>query len=427
MELKWIAEAIPVTDGNTIFEKFDVARYIDMSENYKKLLGGEKKRFKGLDDYITKNGGPSINPLQKNYKKLLDEIDANIEKDLYYDILPVDVYSEKDTIMDLLSSLENENYIKELYRKKKLRVTGDLKSDTSVKLMDCLRQGRSLLQSGQMANMLSKPLIDFYAASAYAYASIVINSPLHKSIDSLKGSHGHTYSHLKGAIEFGGKIPAGTFIDLLASVSVVQIVTPYVRFKYITIPSLEFVQTHEINISLFVLLSMVPELHDQVSIIDSNHSIVHKLIIRSEVVNKKIAYVFEIGDGISKPNFNSLKSTFNNTDDVKDVNGKCVITILADDIVQIMPTIYQDFRGELWYIEPPIKGLYIPEICLHFLIISALCNIMRYSPHEWNNILSNKLSSDFSLLISKYLRLFELKYPMLLTQQLSNFLPLIKS
>ena len=91
-----------------------------------------------------------------------------------------------------------------------------------------------------------------------------------------------------------------------------------------------------------------------------------------------------------------------------------------------MPTIYQDTRGRLWYIDPLIEGFYLPEICLHYLIISALCNIMRYSPHEWNNILSNKISSEFSLLVSKYLRLFELKYPMLVVQQLTNFAPVIK-
>ena len=50
-------------------------------------------------------------------------------------------------------------------------------------------------------------------------------------------------------------------------------------------------------------------------------------------------------------------------------------------------------------------------MCLHFLIISALCNIMRYSPHHWSNILTNKVSPQYSLLISKYLRLFEIKYP----------------
>ena len=92
-----------------------------------------------------------------------------------------------------------------------------------------------------------------------------------------------------------------------------------------------------------------------------------------------------------------------------------------------MPTIYHDIHGNLWYINQLVEGFHLPEICLHFLIISALCNIMRYSPYEWNNILSNKISSDFSLLISKYLRLFELKYPMLVVQQLTEFLPTIKS
>ena len=113
-------------------------------------------------------------------------------------------------------------------------------------------------------------------------------------------------------------------------------------------------------------------------------------------------------------------------EEIKDANGKYTINVPADKITNIIPTIYQDINGKLWYIDPLIDGFYLPEICLHFLIISALCNIMRYSPYEWNNILSNKISSDFSLLISKYLRLFELKYPMLLVQQLTNFLPVIK-
>ena len=75
-------------------------------------------------------------------------------------------------------------------------VRNGLNTGEATILLDCLkRQGRSLLQAGQKAELLAKPLIDFYAASAYAYAIIVINSPLHKSISSLKGSHGHTYNH----------------------------------------------------------------------------------------------------------------------------------------------------------------------------------------------------------------------------------------
>lgn len=350
---------------------------------------------------------------------------ANVDHGKFFSILPVDLYSEKDTIMDLLSSLETENYIKAAYKSKKLKVTGELRTDTAIKLTDSIRQGRSLLQSAYAANMLSKPLINFYAASAYAYATIVINSPLHKALDSLKGSHGHTYNHLKNTVEFGGKTPSGTFIDLLASIYMPQIVTESVSFRYSALPSLDFIQSHEVSISLMALLSTVPELHDQAMQIPDVPNSVYPLKIKSIVKKETVVYVFEIGNGIEKPSATSLKTIFK-TDDVVEANGKYTVDVPVNKIRDIMPTIYQDTRGGLWYIEPLIEGLYLPEICLHYLIISALCNIMRYSPHEWNNILSNKVSSEFSLLISKYLRLFELKYPMLVVQQLTNFAPVIK-
>ena len=225
MELKWIAQANPLQTGNHFFEEFDLAGYTELSENFKKLPNTEKSKYKGIEDYITTMGGLTLTPTQKNYKKFMDEIISNLDLDAYYNILPVNIYSEKETIMDLLASLENVNYIKSLYKSKKTQVTGELNTDTAEKLMDSIRQGRSLLQSAQVANMLSKPLIDFYAASAYAYATIVINSPLHKALNSLKGSHGHTYNHEDATIEFGGKTPSGTFTDLLASIYFPQIVT----------------------------------------------------------------------------------------------------------------------------------------------------------------------------------------------------------
>ena len=92
---------------------------------------------------------------------------------------------------------------------------------------------------------------------------------------------------------------------------------------------------------------------------------------------------------------------------------------------KIMPCIYQDIKGELYYIDVPLKGVVIPEVCIHYLIISSLCNIMRYSPYEWNKLLTNKVSSSFSLLINRYLRLFEQKFPMILVQYLSNYCPMV--
>lgn len=426
MKLEWIVEATPVTGGNLIFQEFDITKYNDLSGEFLTLTPEERKQYKGIEDYVKKKYGIEINNAQKNYKRVMEEIDSNLAAESYLGILPVDLYSEHDTVIDLLASLENENYIKEIYKVKKTRVSSGLNSETAIKLADSIHQGRCLLQSAQKSNMLSKPLIDFYAASAYAYAAIVINSPLHKSLDSLKGSHGHTYNHIDGTIEFGGDVPSGTFIDLLASIYYAQIITKDICFKYITLPSIEFVQNHKICISLIALLSSVPELQDQVSRIPNSQHIVHKMNIKCEVVNKNVSYVFEIGDGKSKPRYDVLEATFSNNS-INDVNGKYLVTVPAEDIAHISPTIYQDIRGELYYVEPLIKELYMPEICLHFLIISALCNIMRYSPHEWNNIMTNKISSDFSLLISKYLRLFELKYPMLLTQQFTNFLPIIIS
>ena len=426
MELKWFATALPSTTGNHFIEAFDITSYNKLNNAYASLDIEEKKKYKGIEDYIARNGGPSLSSEERNYKKYIDEITEKQNCGKTYSILPVDLYSENNTIMDLLSSLETENYIKSTYKAKKLKVTGELRTDTATKLTDAIRQGRSLLQSAQTANMLSKPLIDFYAASAYAYASIVINSPIHKSLDSLKGSHGHTYNHKDNTIEFGGKIPSGTFIDLLASIYMPQVVTDTISLQYSALPSLDYIQNHEISISLLALLSAVPELRDQVIQIPGVRKIVYPLIINNNIKTGEVVYAFEIGNGVEKPAEESLKRIFN-VDKIVEANGKYIVEVPANKMLNAMPTIYQDCRGSFWYVDPLVEGLYLPEICLHYLIISALCNIMRYSPHEWNNILSNKISSEFSLLISKYLRLFELKYPMLVVQQLTNFSPVIKT
>lgn len=426
MEINWIAQATNMKSSNISIEKYDVQKFLELSKQYEQLSGSEKGKYRGVENYIAQNGGPTLSSAQKNYKKILEEIEKHNEAQDYFDILPVDIYSEKETIMDLLASLENENYIKEIYKTKKLCSNGGLNTNNAINLMDCIRQGRSLLESSKSANMISKPLIDFYAASAYAYATIVINSPLHKSLESLKGSHGHTYNHKNGTIEFGGNVPSGTFVDLMISNYLPQVVAEETRFRYNVLPSLFFIQENEIKISLIALLSTVPELQDQSKRISCSKKLVYDLSIKSGVEKGKVTYTFQIGDGINKPDYSKLEKVFPNST-IKEENGKYVVNVPSGNVEKISPTIYHDIYGKLWYVESLIDGMYLPEICVHFLIISALCNIMRYSPHEWNNIVSNKISSDFSLLISKYLRLFDLKYPMLLVQQLTNFLPVIKS
>ena len=122
-----------------------------------------------------------------------------------------------------------------------------------------MRQGRRLLEAAQSANVLAKPLIDFYAATAYAYALIVINSPLHKGLESLKGSHGHSYNHGENSVEFGGEIPRGTFLDLLCATPVQYI---YCRnndtdkdgvINFSLLDSIDLIQQSNIKISLLTL------------------------------------------------------------------------------------------------------------------------------------------------------------------------------
>ena len=424
METNWNASIVPIAKGSKLFETFDAGTYDKKVDEYIGLKGEQKALYKGKDDYVEKHGGPVLTPLNINYKRIKDEVELRIERGAAPEILLIDSFMQDKLVQDLLSSLENENHIKEIYPEKKLKVTGGINTTEATVLMECIRQGRILLQAGREAEMIAKPLIDFYAASAYAYAIIVINSPIRKSIDSLKGSHGHMYVHQKSSIDFGGDIPSGTFLDLLGAIPMAQITTRNINLKYSLINSIDVVQNHNISISLLTLLSMVPELNKLYGLYDNQHKIVHKLNVDFQMVNTSVIYNFYIGDGIHKPGLERLKKQFK-TERVTENHGSLQVSVSLENLKDICPTIYQDIKGNLWYIESPIEGVVIPELCLHFLIISALCNIMRYSPHEWSNILNNKISSQFSLLISEYIRLFEKKFPMLVVQYLTNYLPLL--
>ena len=190
--------------------------------------------------------------------------------------------------------------------------------------------------------------------------------------------------------------------------------------NYSVVDSIDYIQNHSISLSLTALLSMIPELTSYYNRFDEEHRLVHKLNIDTSVVNSKIVYNFYIGDGITKANIDKIKESFK-TNRVTDNQGSLRVEVEAEKLQYIMPIIYKDIKGDLWYVETPIDGMYIPEICLHFLIISALCNIMRYSPNEWSGILNNKISSAYSLLIRRYIELFETKFPMLVVSHLTDY------
>lgn len=412
-------------NGSKIFEKCDEEAYEKSKDSFENMTAEQKSKYKGLEDYLEKAVGLKLSAYNRCYLKLVCEINFRLASSAIPEVLPIDVVLYDQSTTDLLNSLETNEYIKEVYRKKKANVKDGLNTSKATVLLECMRQGRILLQAGQKAEILAKPLIDFYAASAYAYAIIVINSPLHKSIETLKGSHGHNYDHSDGTINFGGSIPTGTFLDLLFSIPVSQIHYNNLDIKYSLLPSLEFIQSHSISISLLSLLSMVPELQSYYTNVEPSSRVVHKISIDTGIINSKITYNFYIGDGVNKPNRVKLESCFK-TNNITENQGSYKVTVDSDSLSHISPTIYQDIKGDLWYVESPVDGLVMPELCLHFLIISALCNIMRYSPHEWNTILTNNVSQPFSLLINRYIGLFELKFPMIATQYLTNYNPILQ-
>ena len=81
-----------------------------------------------------------------------------------------------------------------------------------------------------------------------------------------------------------------------------------------------------------------------------------------------------------------------------DANGYTIPKVVTPADGQTRPEILQEAMGGSVdeNLNITTDDLVLPEISLHYLIISALCNIMRYSPHEWSEILNNKISSQFS-------------------------------
>lgn len=422
MTYKWMATATPHVNGTKIFEKCEIESYQVAAARFDDLSPSEKGTFKGREDYIVRSTGIQLTPLNRNYLKLIEEINIRLNSQSQFEALSINYVMDNQTVFDILTSIEDEEYIKSLYKKTKLKVKSGLNTQEASILMECLHQGRSLLEAGRKADILAKPLIDFYAATAFSYALIVMNSPIHKSIESLKGSHGHSYNHLKGTVDFGGDIPSGTFLDLLCAFPVAHVSSGNTSIKYSVLDSVEYVQNNSISISLCTLLSMVPELSNFYRHVDCEHKSAHSLSVDTSVNNSRILYNFYIGDGINKPNKEKLAKCFKlTTDEVIENQGSYKLSIDAEKLQIISPMIYQDIKGNLWYIESPVDGLYLPEICLHFLIISALCNIMRYSPHEWSMLLNNKVTPQFTLLINRYIGLFETKFPILLVNYLTNY------
>lgn len=422
MDLNWHVQSRQANNPQAVVSTFDFEEYDKYLSQFANMKVQEKSQHKSAELFYTKVTGKTLDPLMRKYAMFMQEWHKQQAEDQALINLRIDSYTQRDTLLDLLRSFENINHIKKIYKEKKHNVSSDgVNSTTSEFIIDSLRQGRSLLEAGQNADLLTKPLIYFYAATAYSYAIIILNSPIHKGFESLKGSHGHSYYHMNETMEFGGDSPTGTFTDLLFAQFIERIYFGKTYISYSLLRSLDYIQSNNISISILALLSMVPEIKDYYQKVNSKSS-VYNLDIETEVSNSLVQYIFKIGNNENRPAKTVVESSFPSSI-ISENQGKWEVKVKAQDISDIKATIYSDCYNKLWYIESPISEICIPEFCLHYLIISGFSNIMRYNPHEWGNILSNKTSPEFSLLVRRYIRVFEQKFPILLTQLISSYRP----
>lgn len=319
MDSNWTFSSKQSCSSNLLFRKMDVEKYDNGRDKFYTLSVEEKKKYKSPDLYLEQLYGIKIDGLDKEYMRLYREVKKQLEETRKIELLAIDFIMQEQAVFDMLASFEDVTYIKRIYKYKKTQVSGGLSETSASMLVDCMRQGRRLLEAAQSANVLAKPLIDFYAATAYAYALIVINSPLHKGLESLKGSHGHSYNHGENSVEFGGEIPRGTFLDLLCATPVQYI---YCRnndtdkdgvINFSLLDSIDLIQQSNIKISLLTLLSMVPELQPYYMKVD-NHKIIHRLHIDNMIQSREIVYRFYIGDGQNKPDLERLRCSFQDCD-----------------------------------------------------------------------------------------------------------------
>ena len=422
------AQAEIVLDAEFDFEK--VKRKHDAAiAQWQRLTPQEQAQYSGrIDKYCTANEivdpkSPKLAPA-RNYSLAKKEVEARLKTQNYQEQLPIDALYFEQTVLELVENIENLEHIKELYRLRKLTVGSGrgagINTDEAGKVKNCLRQGRELFLSGKNAALMVKPLSFFYSITAYSYGIILLNNPIRFSLDSLPSSHGMGYLPKGIKVQFGGDNPRGTFSELVLSFPNLFTRNGSYELSQDNMDSLIAFFQKKTTSTLGTLLSMIPELREYYHLITKKRSRAHPLEIFPGINSRQAQLDFHIGDGEHLPadvsfSFPGLKETKR--------YGKVVVEVPLAQMHTIKACIYTDVRGKFWYIENPFFPVILPEICLHFLLINAFSNIMRYSPDRWGSMLLNEVSSGVSLMARKYLSAFENKYPTMILRSLSRFYP----
>ncbi|MBN8923951.1 MAG: hypothetical protein J0I96_12790 [Rhodanobacter sp.] len=418
---------------------FDYAKFLEQQEaavnEWRQLSpeeqakhGGNLKAFYKSKSLTPDEDQEFVNA--KNLHLLNNEISMRVGSKSNLDLITLDELNFPSPAIELLENSENIEHIRDLYRLRK-RTTGNEKNsginaDEARRLKNCLRQGRELYLSSRSGPLMVKPLTLFYSLTAYAYAIVILNNPIRFKLDSLPGSHGMNYLPDTIEAQFGGDMPHGTFSDLLTSFPTNGIRSRNVDYVQSSLTSIQEFYKNRFTVSSGTLLSMVPEIRDYYKITTGRDSRTHPLEISVVTEQRSTSWELQIGDGISRPAAAEVQQAFSGFK-ISERYGKVIVVVPTVDGHLAKATIFSDVRGRLWYIENPFFPVVLPEICIHFLLTSMFSNLMRYSPDHWGEVLLNQVSTNVSLIMSKYLSSFETKMPIILLRSYSKFYPIMSS
>lgn len=396
----------------------------ELINDWKCLTTEERREAKDLRRYFTINGYEDLPPSDRYYQVFKEEIDARIIHNPGKRILLLDSITNDTDIFELLHSLEDIDKIKKIYKYQKKKSTDGINNEVAEQVRNCFTQGRELFESGKKSPTSVKPLLYFYSLTAYAYGLIVMSSPLRYSLDTLTGHHGLDYVHDEHAIKLGGDVPYGTFTDLLLSFPTSYFIdennTHIIKNNYKSIK--DFFDSNN-KMKLGSIFAYLPELSGYLSDFLDLDKRAFPVKIKSVSLGTVVGYELIIGDGkiyLDENKFDTLMRTKN-----EKIDGRLKYLIPMSVFSELNLTLMQDIYGEFYLIDSQLP-FSVPEIILHFLIMFSFSNIQRYDPPLWSKVLNNKINSDVSYLIYKYIAIYENKLPYLILRLIGNVYPIMK-
>jgi hypothetical protein len=402
----------------------NIRRRAELKQKWKEISSEERQIFKDLRNFFTEHGYSDLPPMQKNYQVFSEEIKKRIDFDKDKKVLSLEALTNDTDIFELLHSLEDVDKIKRIYRYQKKTSTDGINNEVAEQVRNCFTQGRELFESGKKSSTSVKPLLYFYSLTAYAYGLIVLSNPIRYSLDTLTGHHGLDYVHDEYSIKLGGDVPYGTFTDLLLSFPTGYFLdsnnTHIIKNNFNSIK--KFFEIGQ-KVTLGSLFGYMPELSSYLNDFLGMEKRIFPVKIKNVSLGTSVGYELIIGDGkiyLDENKFDYLLRGNN-----EKIDGRLRYLIPQEIFLSLNLSIMQDLYGEFYLLDSPLQ-FSIPEIALHFLTMFAFSNIQRYDPPFWNKVLSNKINSDVSYLIYKYIAVYEKKLPYLILRLVNNVYPILK-